>query len=510
MATKQGKVFLVGAGPGDPDLMTIKGRECIRRADVIIYDHLADPVLLTSASKNTEIIYAGKKGGHHTLSQTEINALIISKAKKGGIVTRLKGGDPFVFGRGGEEAQTLVEAGVSFEVVPGVTSAIAAPAYAGIPLTHRNFTSAFTVVTGHEDPLKSESRINWSALAKIGGTIVFLMGVKNLPHIVQQLIRNGMDADTPVALVRWGTTPRQKAVTGTLANIVAKTEAAGIKAPAIIVIGDVVRLRKDLNWFEKRPLMGKCIVVTRARKQASHLVKRLSELGAECLEYPTIEIIPPDDWEPLDQALAELSFYDWVIYTSVNGVDHFFQRLFAIGKDARALHHLNIATIGPETARRLFDFGIKSDIIPESYRAESVIDALAQTAIKGTRILLPRAEKARPLLPRELTRMGALVNEITAYRTRSVVEDKDRLTKQLEAGTVDLITFTSSSTVENFKSLLPPHRFDQLVAGMTVACIGPITADTAKSLGFDVHIIAESFTIPGLCAAITQYYQTQK
>jgi len=510
MTSKQGKVFLVGAGPGDPDLMTIKGRECIRRADVIIYDHLADPVLLAFASRNAEIIYAGKKGGDHTFSQAEINALIISKAKEGGIVTRLKGGDPFVFGRGGEEAQALVEEGISFEVVPGVTSAVAAAAYAGIPVTHRNFTSAFTIATGHEDPLKPESRINWPALAKVGGTIVFLMGVKNLPEIVQQLIRNGMDVDTPVALVRWGTTPRQTAVTGTLATIVAKTKAAGIKAPAIIVIGEVVRLRKDLNWFENRPLMGKCIIFTRACKQASHLVKRLSELGAECLEYPTIEIIPPDDWEPLDQALAELSLYDWVIYTSVNGVDHFFKRLFAIGKDVRALHHLNIATIGPETARKLFDFGLKSDIIPQSYRAESVVDAFAQTALKGARILLPRAEKARSLLPRELTRMGALVNDITVYRTRSVVENKDRLTKQLEAGAVDLITFTSSSTVENFKSLLPSHRFDQLIAGMTVACIGPITADTAKSLGFDVHIVAESFTIPGLCAAITQYYHTQK
>jgi len=510
MASKIGKVFLVGAGPGDPDLMTIKGRECIRKADVIIYDHLADPVLLESASKNTELIYAGKKGADHTLSQAEINALIISKAKKGSIVTRLKGGDPFVFGRGGEEAQTLVEEGVSFEVVPGVTSAIAAAAYAGIPLTHRNFTSAFTIVTGHEDPLKTESRINWSALAKVGGTIVFLMGVKNLPHIVRQLIRNGMDGDTPVALIRWGTTPRQTAVTGTLTTIVAKTEAAGIKAPAIIVIGDVVRLRKDLNWFEKRPLMGKRIVVTRARKQASHLVKRLSELGAECIEFPTIEIIPPHDWKPLDQALAELSAYDWIIYTSVNGVDHFFQRLFAMGKDCRALNHINIATIGPETARRLFDFGIKSDIIPESYRAESVVDAFAQTAVKGARILLPRAEKARSLLPRELTRMGAVVDEITAYRTRSVVENTDRLIRRLETGTVDLVTFTSSSTVENFKSLLPPHRFDQLLAGMTVACIGPITADTAKSLGFKVHIVAESFTIPGLCKAINRYYQAQK
>jgi len=505
MKTIKGKVYLIGAGPGDPGLITVKGLECIKQADVLIYDYLASPTLLNYAPKDAEIIYVGKKGGDHTLSQDKINSLIVDKADKGFIVTRLKGGDPFIFGRGGEEAEALIEKGIAFEVVPGVTSAIAAPAYAGIPLTHRKFTATVAFVTGHEDPTKKESNINWSALAKGIGTIVFLMGVKNLPQITTQLINCGMPSDTPVALVRWGTTPKQFSITGTLENINDRVKNIGLKPPAIIVVGNVVKLRKKMNWFENRPLMGKRIVVTRAREQASDLVKLLSDLGAECLECPTIKVAPPDDWTFLDAAIDNISSYDWLVFTSVNGVNYFFKRLFAQGKDVRALSKLNTAVIGPATEKRLFNFGLKSDIVPKSYRAESIIEAFSDKDINGKKILLPRAKEARPILPVELTRMGAFVDEVTSYYTKEVPDSADLLLKRLKEGTIDLITFTSSSTVKNFKAILPDNIFDSQMKNITIACIGPITADTAKSLGFDVHIIAKSFTIPGLCEAILDY-----
>ena len=501
------KVYLVGAGPGDPELITVKGLECIKKADVLIYDFLASPFLLKHASTHTEIIYVGKKGGDHTLSQDRINALIVEKAKSGSTVTRLKGGDPFIFGRGGEEAEVLIQAGIPFEIVPGVTSAIAAPAYAGIPLTHRKFTSTVAFVTGHEDPAKEASSIDWASLVKGIGTLVFLMGVKNLPHIADRLLSHGMDPETPVALVRWGTTARQFTVTGTLDTIAERVKATGLKPPAIIVVGHVVTLRETMKWFENRPLMGRSIVVTRAREQASDLVKRLSDLGAECIECPTIETVPTDDTKPLDTAIDNLSSYEWLIFTSVNGVNFFFNRLFEKNKDVRALNHVHTAVIGPATAKRLFDFGLKSDIVPESYRAESVVKAFAQEDIVGKKILLPRAKEARPVLPIELTRMGAVVDEVTAYCTKAVKDDADVILKRLKERAIDMITFTSSSTVKNFRALLPSEGLDSLIQGVTIAAIGPITADTARNLGFDVHIVAESYTIDGLCEAIQQYYQ---
>ncbi len=495
----------MGAGPGDPGLITVKGLECIRKADVVIYDYLASPSLLNHAGENAELIYVGKKGGDHTLSQEGINALIVEKAKTECIVTRLKGGDPFIFGRGAEEAEVLIKEGIPFEIVPGVTSVIAAPAYAGIPLTHRKYTSAVAFVTGHEDPRKAESSIDWESLAKGIGTLVFLMGVKNLPNITRRLTQHGKPADTPVALVHWGTTPRQVTVTGTLDNIVRKVQKAGLKAPAIIVVGEVVNLRKIMKWYEARPLLGKRIVVTRARAQASDLIGQLSELGAECLEYPTIKVEPPEDWSPLDRAIDTISGFDWLVFTSVNGVKYFFERLFTLGKDVRVLAHLNTAAIGPATADKLFQFGLKCDIIPDSYRAESVVKAFGGRDVSGNKILLPRAEKARPVLQTELTQMGARVDEITAYRTIAIRDNVDQLKKQLEENAIDVITFTSSSTVTNFKSLLPEDDFDNLIKGVTVASIGPITTDTALNLGFKVHITAESYTIPGLCRAILDY-----
>jgi len=503
---KTGKVYLIGAGPGDPGLITVKGQACIQAADVVVYDYLAAPALLAHAAPKAEMIYVGKKGGDHTLPQGSINQLIVDKARQGCVVARLKGGDPYIFGRGGEEAEELVAAGIPFEVVPGVTSAVAGAAYAGIPLTHRDFTSTLAFVTGHEDPTKASSSIDWKALATGMGTLVFFMGVKNLPMITARLQDNGMPPETPVALIRWGTTPRQQTVTGTLNTIVAIAQQAGMKAPAIIVIGKVVGLRERLQWFETRPLFGRTIVVTRARAQASDLVERLTALGARCLEYPTIEVMPAEENTALDRAIAALATYDWLIFTSVNGVDIFFDRLFARGLDVRALAQIRTAVIGPATAERLRRRGLCSDILPESYRAEAVIEAFSSEDMTGRRVLLPRAAEARPILPEELRRLGAQVDEIAIYHTRPVTTGATELIADLENGRVAMVTFTSSSTVRHFNQMLPPDRRDQLLADVHIASIGPITTETAESLGFQVDITADEYTIPGLCQAIEAFF----
>ena len=504
---KEGKVYLVGAGPREPDLVTVRAVECLKHADVVIYDFLAAPELLKHVRESAETIYVGKKGGDHTLSQDKINEVMVARAKQGHTIVRLKGGDPFIFGRGGEEAGVLAEAGIPFEVVPGVTSAVAAPAYAGIPLTHRLYTSSVAFVTGHEDPTKEHSSIDWSKLATGVGTLVFLMGVKNLANIAEKLMAAGRDPKTPVALVRWGTTPQQTTVVGTLDTIVAEVQAAGLKPPATIVVGEVIKLRDTLNWFEKRALFGRTVAVTRARAQASELVRRLSDLGAACLECPTIKVVPPEDWSPLDAAIDNLGTYDWLVFTSVNGVSFFFERLYEKDKDVRALKDVNTAAIGPSTAKRLRDFGLKSDIIPETYQAESVVEAFKQVPMNGKRVLLPRAKEARPVLPVELRKMGAIVDEIAAYRTEQPRENVDVLIRRLEERSIDLLTFTSSSTVRNFKALLPPERFESLIEGVAVATIGPITAETARELGFKVDIMAQDYTMDGLCEAILRHYE---
>ena len=507
---KTGKVYLIGAGPGDPGLITVKGQACIQAADVVIYDYLAAPALLSHASPQAEMIYVGKKGGDHTLPQGGINQLIIEKARQGQVVARLKGGDPYIFGRGGEEAEELVAAGIPFEVVPGVTSAVAAAAYAGIPLTHRDFTSTLAFVTGHEDPTKTGSSIDWQSLSAGIGTLVFFMGVKNLPLITDQLQNKGMPPDTPVALIRWGTTTRQKTITGTLTTIVDVARQAAMKAPAIIIIGKVVELRDRLQWFETRPLFGRTIVVTRARAQASDLVERLTGLGAHCLEYPTIEVVPIEENQPLEEAIRNLASYDWLIFTSVNGVDTFFDRLFALGQDVRALHRVRTAVIGPATAERLRRRGLRSDIVPASYRAESVIEAFAGEEVSGRRILLPRAAEARPVLPEALRNLGAQVDEIATYHTLPVSTGAEALVEDLENGRVDMVTFTSSSTVKHFHQMLPADRRDRLMARVKTASIGPITTETAESLGFKITIAAEEYTIPGLCRAVQAFYNADR
>jgi uroporphyrinogen III methyltransferase/synthase len=505
---KIGKVYLVGAGPGDPGLLTIKAKACLEEADVVIYDYLANEAFLEYAHEKAELIYVGKKGSSHSMSQEDINKLILDKAKEGLKVVRLKGGDPFIFGRGGEEAEELAKAGVSFEVVPGVTSAIGVPAYAGIPLTHRDYTSTVAFITGHEDPTKETSSIAWDKLANAVGTLVFLMGVGNLPQIAKSLMANGRAPDTPVALIHRGTVPEQKTVVGTLQDIAERAEREGLKPPAIIVVGEIVNLRQALNWFENKPLFGKRIVVTRAREQASGFLARLSELGAECIEFPTIQVIPPKSWDALDRALMRLERYQWLLFTSVNGVKYFFDRLENLGFDIRELKDVKVGAIGPKTAEAVYKKGIRPDLVPDEYRAEAVVEAFKKWDVKGIKILLPRAAKARAVLPAELAKMGASVDEVPAYQTVKPDHDKGRVKDMLEKGEIDLVTFTSSSTVTNFVEMFGKDG-DQLRKWMdqvTVACIGPITARTAEENGFTVSVIPQEFTIEALTNAIVDYF----
>jgi uroporphyrinogen III methyltransferase/synthase len=474
-------------------------------ADVVVYDYLANPALLVHAPAGAERIYVGKKAGCHTLSQEEINALLVERGLAGQRVARLKGGDPFVFGRGGEEALALVEARVPFEVVPGITSAVAAPAYAGIPVTHRGLASSFAVITGHEDPNKVETALDWSRLATGVDTLVFLMGVGNLPQIAEQLVTHGRPADTPVALVRWGTMPNQQTVTGTLANITGRVEAAGLRPPAVTIIGPVAGLREDLCWFEGRPLFGQRVLVTRTRQQASALSTRLRALGAEAIELPTIEIAPPEAWAPLDSAVAELSSYDWIVFTSVNGVAAFWERLSKARLDARALHGARLAAIGPATAAALEGHGLKADYIPGEYVAEAIASGLGN--VHGLRVLLPRADIARPALADLLRKAGAEVVEVAAYRTLrppiSTGELRDLLAN------ITVATFTSSSTVRNLASMAREAGLDlaRILADATIACIGPITAETARENQLPLHVIAEEYTIDGLLKALVNHLE---
>ncbi len=508
---KHGNVYLIGAGPGDPGLMTLRGKEILSTADVIIYDYLANKAFLDYGKPDVELIYVGKKGGDHTMGQADINRLIVEKSKSGRSVARLKGGDPFIFGRGGEEAQELVAAGVPFEVVPGITSAISVPAYAGIPLTHRDHTATVAFVTGHEDPLKNESNIRWDKLATGVGTLVFLMGVGNLSKIAQNLTHHGRSPQTPVAVIRRGTVAEQETVTGTLQNIAERVAQAGLKPPAIIVVGDVVNLRNELNWFETKPLFGKRIVVTRAREQASGFLRRLSSLGAECLQFPTIEIVPPDTFEPLDAAIGQLEMYQWLLFTSVNGVKYFLKRLQHSGKDIRDLKGIRIGAIGPKTAEQWERLGIRPDLVPEEYRAEAVVEAFRKWKPKGISILLPRAARAREILPDELRKMGARVHVVDAYKTVTPAGDTAGIREMFKSEAIHMVTFTSSSTVTNFVNMFGSDR-DQLTGRwmktVKVACIGPITAKTAEKEGFSVDLMPRDYTIGALTRAITEFFRS--
>jgi uroporphyrinogen III methyltransferase/synthase len=508
-------VYLVGAGPGDPGLITIRGKQLLERAEVIIYDYLASRKLLKYVPRDAEFIYAGKKGGSkHTHTQAEINQMLIDRALSGRMVVRLKGGDPFIFGRGGEEIEELVAAGIPFEVVPGVTSATAAATYAGIPITHRQYTATVAFVTGHEDPTKKESNVAWDKIATGVGTIVVYMGIKNLASITEKVIKYGRDPKTPVAVVRWASTSEQQTVVGTLENIAEVVRVNNIKPPSLVIIGEVVNLRDTINWYEKRVLFSKRVVVTRTREQASELVDLLENYGAECIEYPTISLEPLDSSEILDRALTEIDTYQWVLFTSINAVDYFFKRLFELGMDVRDLKGPKVAAVGRVTAEALASRGIRADLLPEEFTGDGLAETLINEGVTGLNILIPRALKARETLPEKLSRAGAEVTVAPVYQNvlpkSSAGEHlKDDLRQALEEKRVDMVTFTSSSTVKNFVTLLDtsgPDELQRLMSGVAVAAIGPITAKTAESHGLKVDVQPVEYTIPGLVESIVTYF----
>jgi uroporphyrinogen III methyltransferase / synthase len=493
---KRGKCILAGAGPGDIGLVTLRTKEAVEHADVVIYDYLCNPEILSWARPGAEIIYAGKQAAAHTLSQTEINELILQRAKEGKLIVRLKGGDPFVFGRGAEEAEILAEAGIPFEIVPGISSAIAVPAYAGIPVTHREVNSSFTVFTGHEDPAKEESLIDYAALVQSRGTLVMLMGAARLSKVIGALRAHGASPTMPVALVRWGTTGRQETLVGQLQNI--EEVALDIEPPVVAVFGDVVSYRQRLKWFEDRPLFGRRIIVTRTRQQAGALSARLRLLGADVTELPTIKVVPPENLMDFGELVRDSFQYDWVVFTSPNGVTAFFDLFFKLYNDARALGSARIAAIGPGTAKRVKDFYLAVDLQPEESVAERLVEAFQRhESVENLKFLLVRAANARDVLPKSLTQLGAIVDEAIAYRTVPETDDITGAKKRFTDEGADLITFTSSSTVENFLAMKLPWP-----KGIKTASIGPITSDTMNQGGLKVDVEASQHDIDGLVDAI--------
>ncbi len=501
-----GHVYLVGAGPGDPKLLTLRGKECLASADVVLYDHLANPYLLTYIRAGAETVYVGRKGRGAYRDQQEINELLVRNARQGKCVVRLKGGDPFVFGRGGEEAEMLADSNIPFTVVPGVTAAVAVPAYAGIPVTHRTAASTVAFITGHEDPEKPSSAMEWPRLASAEGTLVFLMGTKKLPRIVDRLIREGKSPETPIAAIRWGTYSRQRTIVGILANIVEKVREAGIHPPTVIVVGDVVHLRDSLNWYETRPLFGKGVLVTRPPAQAPALSTLLAEQGAEPIECPTLEIHPPDSWNPVDQAIEQLHSYQWVIFTSVNGVQAFMERLWFHKKDARSFANAKICCIGPRTKEEVNRWGLMSDLVPKEFQAEGILEALSGPELKGKKILIPRAKVAREILPEQFRAMGAEVEVVHAYQTAAPRALGEPIQDRFRQHDIHYLTFTSSSTVKNFCQLFTDRQeMYQLMRQARVACIGPITAQTVQEEGLPVDIVAAQNTVPALVDAIVAH-----
>ena len=500
--SRSGICYLTGAGPGDLGLVTLRARECVEKADVLICDYLSNPEILKWARPDAEVIVAGKKKGDHKMTQEEINALLVEKTKSGLCVVRLKGGDPLLFGRGGEEALALSKAGLQFEIIPGITSALAAPAYAGIPVTHREHASHLTIFTGHEDPSKSDGAVDYQKMATLPGTKVMLMGVERMEQVAAELIKHGADPKLPVALVRWGTTGNQQTIRGSLDKIAQIALEAEFSAPAVAVFGEVVKLRDSLNWFESRPLFGKKIVVTRSRKQAGALSEGLCALGADVIEIPVIRIEPPAELLEFGQLVQDSHGYDWIIFSSPNGVTAFFDLFYKIYDDAREIGGVKIAAVGPATAQKVKDYHLKVDIQPSEYVAEAVLrEFRKQGTIENERILIVRPEVARDVLGQELSRMGAIVDEAVAYRTVPETTDFGGTVERYKNEGADLITFTSSSTVENFLALNLPQP-----VGLKTASIGPITSKTMKDRNLKVDIEAKQSDIPGLIKAICTYF----
>lgn len=500
MKRKKGKIILVGAGPGDAGLLTLKGAEALGGAEAVVYDWLVNPKLLEFAPQ-AEKIFVGKKGGTQYLKQEKINRILLGLARKGKFVVRLKGGDPFIFGRGGEEAGFLARHGIDFEVIPGVSAGIGVPAYAGIPLTDRRLASQVTFVTGHEDPAKDSSAVDWKKLAASQGTLVSFMGVKNLPQIVRDLKGAGKSERTPVAVIEWGTLPHQRVVVGALKDIVEKSRKARIESPALTIIGEVVGLRSRLDWFQKKPLRGKTILVTRARAQASGLVRELAQRGARVLEFPTIEILAPSEPSHIDREIRRLTGYDWVVFTSTNGVQFFFERMKRLGKDSRIFSHNQIAAIGEKTAQALEERGMRPDLVPGEFTSAVLFESLRKRGeIRGKKFLLARADIAPPDLKKALEKEGAEVVELEAYRTRPRPGEAKLLFGWLRREKIDFITFTSSSTVKNFFEPIPASLRKKIRAHF--ASIGPVTSQTLREYGFKPAKEAKVHTIEGLIQTI--------
>jgi uroporphyrinogen III methyltransferase/synthase len=496
-----GHVYLVGAGPWDAGLLTLRGRDLLARADVVVHDYLVNPELLEHARPDAERIAVGG-GRAERLSQAEINALLVRLALAGRVVVRLKGGDPFVFGRGGEEAEALVQAGVPFEVVPGVTAAIACASYAGIPVTHRGFGSTLAFVTGHQraDGEAATEDVDWAALARMS-TVVFYMGARNLEGLAKRLVDAGRAPETPVALVRWATRPDQRTAVATLADCAAVMDREGLEPPLTVIVGEVVGLRDRIGWYERKPLYGLRVVVTRSQGQQGPLAGRLRELGAEVLSLPTIRFEPPADPAPLRAAIARLDTYDWVLVTSANTVDFFLDALWASGRDARAFGRARLGCIGPATARRLQERGLRPDVVPEAFVAEGLLDALRAEGLAGRRVLIPRAEVAREVLPETLSAMGAEVDVVPVYRTVPAEVDPAVLAR-IAGGDVDVVTFTSASTVRHFCVGFSDEELARIRGRARAACIGPVTEQAARAAGFEVAVSAATYTIPGLVDAL--------
>ncbi len=492
-----GKVYLVGAGPGDPDLLTVRALELLQRADLVLYDNLASREVVSLAAPHAEVRYVGKKRAVHACTQGEINRLMVAAAAGGRRVVRLKGGDPYVFGRGGEEAQRLAARGIPFEVVPGVSSALGVAAYAGLPLTHRDHTQAVTFVTGHD-----VESVDWACLAG-RQTLVIFMGLLSLPSIVRRLLQHGLSPETPAAAVRWATRGDQQVVAESLARLPDEVKRGGLKPPALVVIGEIVGLRHEVEWFDRLPLRGHSVAVTRAASQAGPFCRQLRRLGALVLPLPVLEFVPPTDWSAADGAISRLRNYDWLIFTSVNGVNHFLERLERCGRDLRDLPR-RIAAIGPATADRLRALHLRVDLVPERYVAESLAGALEGRGLAGDRVLLARAERARDVLPKELARMGAEVDVAPVYRT--ILPDSSvGLARRhwIDQAPPHWVTLTSSSTARNLAALVPPDRLRR----SRIASIGPVTTATAREFGMDVVVEAETFTTDGLARALCEAAQ---
>ena len=490
----KGIVYLVGAGPGDPDLITLKGMQCIKSADVIVYDRLANPILLEERADNCKLIYVGKSPKHHIKPQGEINKILFQEAKAGNKVVRLKGGDPYVFGRGGEEGEYLYKRNIPFEVVPGITSAIGGLAYGGIPITHRGLATSFHVITGH---LKDQNEeLNWEALAALDGTIVFLMGVSNLETISRSLIKNGKDKNTPVAIINWATTPRQKIIQGNLSNIYEKAVKENIKPPSLIVIGDVIGLRDSLNFYEKKPLLGKNIVVTRGITQRGDIINQLRRLGANAISIPTIEIKEIRPNNRLDKAIIDIDKYNYIIFTSINGANIFFKRLFELGYDARKIAGIKVGAIGSSTAKTISQYGINVDFIPKEYVGESLVNELKPKLSKEDKVLIPRAKNGRPYLVEELSKT-CIVEEIKTYETVKSTEESGYVIENLKEFDSYYILFSSPTTFINFKKIVGKDSENILNKGKIIS-IGPVTSKTIKGQGYSIYKQAKKYTFDGI------------